>query len=671
MLRLNTVACRRDGQILFDNVNEFFARPQRIGITGRNGCGKSSLFAMILGELEPDEGAIELQPGITVAHVAQETPSSNDSALNYVMKGDERLQQLREQMNELGLIDGVGDLSPTTFDDDDKRTDVSSDVLANLFEQFEHAGGYTAEARAGSLLSGLGFTAEQHTMAADQFSGGWLMRLNLARALMCPSDLLLLDEPTNHLDIDAVFWLQGWLRRYEGTLLMISHDREFLDAVVNSIVHIENRLAARYTGNYSAFERTRAEQLANQQAMYQRQQKKIQEVQRFIDRFKAKASKARQAQSRVKMLERMQRVSQAHVDSQFSFSFEQPRKLSNPLVVLEEATIGYDEHVVLRDVEFRLSGGDRIALLGRNGAGKSTLVKAIVGELALIDGSRVEGNNLSCGYFAQHQIDQLDYTGNAIDQLLKVDPQLSEAQARNFLGRFGFSGDMAMQSVNVFSGGEKARLVLALLVYQRPNVLLLDEPTNHLDMDMRYALSEAMQSFEGALVVVSHDRFLLESVADELWLIADGHLSAYPDDLEAYRRWLSKRSNDTAAVMTSQVAADTELCEERSSPAQVDTDRSSAVRKQAKRDAAEQRKRLAPLKSQVSKAEAQCDQLQSQIAELQLKLADNELYNDSRKNELAGLLQDQQQLKQKLEEAESAWMAASVQLDAAERAERE
>lgn len=664
MLRLNTVACRRDGQVLFSNFNEFFARPQRIGITGRNGCGKSSLFAMIRGELEPDEGSIELQPDITVAHVAQESPASELSALNYVMLGDNHLQRLRRKMVEMGVsTDGDTQQTTSVLDQD---SSASSQVLADLFEQYEHAGGYTAEARAGTLLSGLGFLPSQHSMAVDEFSGGWLMRLNLAQALMCPSDLLLLDEPTNHLDIDAVFWLQGWLKRYEGVLLMISHDREFLDAVANTIVHIEHLQASRYAGNYSAFERTRAEQLANQQAMYQRQQKKIKEVQRFIDRFRAKATKARQAQSRIKMLERMQHVSQAQVDSQFNFEFEQPRKMSNPLVVLENATIGYGSEVVLQRVNFRLGGGDRIALLGRNGAGKSTLVKALVGELSLLEGSRVEGNNLSCGYFAQHQIDQLDYQSTPMQQMLALDPQLSDAAARSFLGRFGFSGEMAMQSISVLSGGEKARLVLAMLVYQRPNLLLLDEPTNHLDMDMRYALSAAMQSFEGALVVVSHDRFLLESVADELWLVADGSFSAYPDDLEAYRRWLAKRGDKLVSKVDT-VSDAAVVSAKAASGSTINAPRSSISNKQLKRQAAEQRRRLAPLKKQMTDAEAVCARLQLGLTELQQQLADNELYNGSRKSELAGLLQEQQKLKQQLEEAESVWLAASEQYESAEQ----
>jgi len=488
MLRFSDLACRRDGQVLFSGVSEFFARQHKVGLTGRNGCGKSSLFSMILGNLDADEGVLEIQPGTLLAHVAQETPASSSTAIDYVIDGDTHLRSLQQALGEHGVAIGGNSVSDTT------QSDACAPQLARLLEDYGVAGGYTAEARAGMLLNGLGFGAQQHRLPVNDFSGGWRMRLNLAQALMCPSDLLLLDEPTNHLDLDAVFWLQSWLRRYEGTLLLISHDREFLDAVVDSVLHVEHQTITRYTGNYSAFERIRAERLALGAAMYQRQQKKIAHVQKFIDRFRAQATKARQAQSRIKMLERMQVVSQAQVDSGFSFQFNAPQKMSDPLVTLEGANIGYSDEPVLGGVNFRLGAGDRVALLGRNGAGKSTLVKALVGELALQSGKRTAGANLSCGYFAQHQIDQLDYSGTALDQLQNLDPSLSEAQCRNILGGFGFSGEMALQSVSVLSGGEKARLVLALLVHSRPNLLLLDEPTNHLDMDMRFALSEAMQS---------------------------------------------------------------------------------------------------------------------------------------------------------------------------------
>jgi len=651
MLRFSDLACRRDGQILFSGVSEFFARQHKVGLTGRNGCGKSSLFSMILGNLDADEGVLEIQPGTLLAHVAQETPASSSTAIDYVIDGDTHLRSLQQALGEHGVAIGGNSVSDTT------QSDACAPQLARLLEDYGVAGGYTAEARAGMLLNGLGFGAQQHHLPVNDFSGGWRMRLNLAQALMCPSDLLLLDEPTNHLDLDAVFWLQSWLRRYEGTLLLISHDREFLDAVVDSVLHVEHQTITRYTGNYSAFERIRAERLALGAAMYQRQQKKIAHVQKFIDRFRAQATKARQAQSRIKMLERMQVVSQAQVDSGFSFQFNAPQKMSDPLVTLEGANIGYSDEPVLGGVNFRLGAGDRVALLGRNGAGKSTLVKALVGELALQSGKRTAGANLSCGYFAQHQIDQLDYSGTALDQLQNLDPSLSEAQCRNILGGFGFSGEMALQSVSVLSGGEKARLVLALLVHSRPNLLLLDEPTNHLDMDMRFALSEAMQSFSGALVVVSHDRFLLESVADELWLVADKRLTQYEDDLNGYRKWLSKRvgtepDSDSSAVS---VVADNQ-----------DENKTSTDRKEDKRLAAEKRQQLAPLRKKVQKAEKNCESMQKELSALHDKLADNDLYSDERKAELTELLQSQKQLQNELESAEALWLELCEELEQAE-----
>ena len=649
MLRFSDLACRRDGQVLFSDVSEFFARQHKVGLTGRNGCGKSSLFSMILGNLDADEGRLEIQPGTLLAHVAQETPASASTAIDYVIDGDTHLRSLQQALGEHGVALGGGSAAATP------QSDASAPQLARLLEEYDVAGGYTAEARAGMLLNGLGFSAQQHHLPVNDFSGGWRMRLNLAQALMCPSDLLLLDEPTNHLDLDAVFWLQSWLRRYEGTLLLISHDREFLDAVVDSVLHVEHQTITRYSGNYSAFERIRAERLALGEAMYQRQQKKIAHVQRFIDRFRAQATKARQAQSRIKMLERMQVVSQAQVDSGFSFQFDTPKKMSDPLVTLEGASIGYNDQAVLNGVNFRLGAGDRVALLGRNGAGKSTLVKALVGELELLSGKRTAGANLSCGYFAQHQIDQLDYSGTALDQLQNLDPSLSEAQCRNILGGFGFSGEMALQSVSVLSGGEKARLVLALLVHSRPNLLLLDEPTNHLDMDMRFALSEAMQSFSGALVVVSHDRFLLESVADELWLVADQHLTQYDDDLNGYRRWLSKQvgveSDSKAAQVDAAVQQD---------------NKTAGDRKEDKRLAAQKRQQLAPLRNKVQKAEKACESLQKDLSALHDKLADNDLYSGERQTELNELLQQQKQLQTELESAEAQWMELCEELEQAQ-----
>jgi len=609
---------------------------------------------MILGSLEADEGDIELQPNTVVAHVAQETPSVASSAMDFVIDGDRHLRQVQADI-EQAEASGGADKDPSNY--------------ARLLEQFEQCGGYTAESRAGILLNGLGFRADEHKARVNEFSGGWRMRLNLAQALMCPSDLLLLDEPTNHLDIDAVFWLESWLRKYDGSLLLISHDREFLDSIVGSILHIENQEATSYTGNYTAFEKYRVEVLARQQAMYTRQQKKIKEIERFVDRFRAKATKAKQAQSRVKMLERMSRVAPAHVDAGVAFSFKEPEKESDPLVTLEKASLGYEGTRVLSGVTVQLRMGDRIALLGINGAGKSTLVKSLVGELPLIEGQRTAGTHLIPGYFAQHQLDQLDYRGCVLDQLLLIDPKLSEAKARNYLGQYGFSGDSVMQEVTTLSGGEKARLVLAIIIYQRPNLLLLDEPTNHLDMDMRMALSIALQSFTGALVVVSHDRFLLESVADELWLVADGGVSPHNDDLAGYRKWLinKRRDNQAAAAL-----ANVEETEEKAIPADTETTAANSprlegqARKEQKKQDAERRKQLAPLRKQVEKTEVRYEKLQAEMESLQQKLTNNELYTGDSQSELTGLLKTRKALERGIQEAEDDWMKACQLLEQAE-----
>lgn len=648
MLRLSSLGCRRDGETLFAGATEFFTRGQKIGVTGKNGCGKSSLFAQVLGTLDADEGEVVLQPGSVLAHVAQETPASNHSAIDYVIDGDQRLRALQQKI--------AATEAETAARPDDVKL---ASQYASLLEEFESIGGYTAEARAGALLNGLGFAGTEHKSEVNQFSGGWRMRLNLASALMCPSDLLLLDEPTNHLDLDAVFWLESWLKRYDGTLLLISHDREFLDGIVDSIFHIEHQSATRYTGNYTAFEAYRAEQLARQQALFERQQKKIGEIERFVDRFRAKATKARQAQSRIKMLERMSRVAPAHVDTGFSFSFQEPGKVSDPLVTLEKADLGYADTKVLSRVTLQLRAGDRIALLGINGAGKSTLVKSLVGELDLINGERTAGANLAAGYFAQHQIDQLDYQGRAIDQLMLLDPALSDAAARNFLGGYGFTGDAALQAVSTMSGGEKARLVLALMIYQRPNLLLLDEPTNHLDMDMRLALSVALQTFNGALVVVSHDRFLLDAVADQLWLVADGRVREYSDDLDGYRKWLTNRRRAEAEQQNA-VASDVSAPASVTGAAAPDAKAATVTvdRKQQKRREAELRQQLAPLKKQMDAAEKMHLGFQQQLDSLQQKLADNDLYTGERQSELTAMLKSRKELEDQLQAAEDDWLSA-------------
>lgn len=606
MLSFNNIACRRDRALLFDRVSLVIHRGQKVGLTGSNGCGKSSLFAMIQGELEPDDGDISLQQSVTVTHVAQESHASDAPAIEFVIDGDVALRTIEAKL---------------------KQVEDNGERHATLLADYDQAGGYTINARAGSLLNGLGFLTEQHSLPVSAFSGGWRMRLNLAQALMSPSDLLLLDEPTNHLDLDAVLWLENWLRAREGTLLMISHDREFLDRITTHTLHIEQQKATLYTGNYSAFEQQRAARLANQQAMFDKQQKNMAQMQSFVDRFRAKATKAKQAQSRLKMLERMTKLAPAHVDSPFRFSFRAPDALPNPLVLIRDADIGYDDNIVLKNISMNIQSGDRIGLLGANGAGKSTLIKAIVGDLALLNGERLPAQKLKLGYFAQHQVDQLRDDHTAMQSLMATDASLSDSEARNYLGGYGFTGDQALQSAKTMSGGERARLALALIVYTKPNLLLLDEPTNHLDIQMRDALAEALQQYGGALMVISHDRSLLRSVVDDLVLVADGEVKPFDDDLDGYARWLSDYRNRTSAASQAQKDDGTVI----NNVVVVD-------RKQQKRDEAAMRAKLRPLSKAVEQTERKLNKWVTQLSETRDRLASNELYNSENKIKLAEVL---------------------------------
>ncbi len=601
MLSFNNIACRRDRALLFNRVSLVIHRGQKVGLTGANGCGKSSLFSMIQGDLEPDDGDISLQQNITITHVAQETHSSNAKALDFVIDGDKKLRAIQLELQN------VAD---------------NGEQHALLLADYEQAGGYSINARAGALLNGLGFLTEQHSMPVSDFSGGWRMRLNLAQALMSPSDLLLLDEPTNHLDLDAVLWLENWLRSRTGTLLMISHDREFLDRITSHTLHIEQQTATLYTGNYSAFEQQRAARLANQQAMYIKQQKTKAQMQSFVDRFRAKATKARQAQSRLKMLERMTTLAPAHVDSPFRFSFRAPDALPNPLVLIRDADIGYEDNVVLNNISLNIQSGDRIGLLGANGAGKSTLIKAIVGDLALQKGERLPAQALKLGYFAQHQVDQLRDDQTALQALMTTDPSLTDAQARSFLGGFGFSGDQALQSAETMSGGERARLALSLIVYAKPNLLLLDEPTNHLDIQMRDALAEALQHYGGALLVISHDRSLLRSVVDDLILVSDGSVAPFDDDLDGYARWLSDYRSRAGLVETAQ---------EQNNDRTVTNGHSTVDRKQQKRDQAAIRAKLRPLTRAIEQTERKLERCVNELSKTRDRLASNELYTAENK----------------------------------------
>ncbi len=640
MLSFNNIACRRDRALLFDRVSLVIHRGQKVGLTGANGCGKSSLFAMIQGELEPDDGDISLQQNITVTHVAQESHSSDAPAIEYVIDGDRKLRSIEAQLQAVA-------------DNGEKH--------AELLADYDQAGGYTIKSRAGSLLNGLGFLTEQHNTPVSDFSGGWRMRLNLAQALMSPSDLLLLDEPTNHLDLDAVLWLENWLRAREGTLLMISHDREFLDRITTHTLHIEQQAGTLYTGNYSAFEQQRGARLANQQAMYVKQQATMAQMQSFVDRFRAKATKAKQAQSRLKMLERMTSIAPAHVDSPFEFSFRAPESLPNPLVLISEADIGYDDNVVLKNITMNIQSGDRIGLLGANGAGKSTLIKAIVGDLALLTGERLPAQKLKLGYFAQHQVDQLRDEHTAMDAIMEVDPALSDAQARNYLGGFGFTGDQALQSAKTMSGGERARLALSLIVYQKPNLLLLDEPTNHLDIQMRDALAEALQNYGGALLVISHDRSLLRSVVDDLVLVSDGAVAPFDDDLDGYARWLSDYRSRTNA--DANAASSTQR---QNDDGTVTNTVSSIDRKQQKRDQAAIRAKLRPLTRAIEQSERKLEQWVTQLSDTRDRLASNELYNSENKSKLTELLALEAEQKQQVVQLEDELLENMQALEQAE-----
>lgn len=626
MLNFKNIALRRGARVLFEQASFTIHKGQKVGITGANGAGKSSLFALIRNELHLDGGDFSMPPGLEVAHVAQETPAVACSAIDYVMDGDRELRQLQQQLHEAEQAD-----------DGLKQ--------AQLHAALETIGGYSAEARASRLLNGLGFGSDQEKNAVNSFSGGWRMRLNLAQALMCRSDVLLLDEPTNHLDLDAVIWLQDWLCKYPGTLLLISHDRDFLDTITDHIVHIEQSKAEIYTGNYSAFEKMRAEKLAQQQSAFQKQQREIAHIQSFVERFKAQATKARQAQSRIKALERMEVIVQAHVDSPFTFSFAEPGRMSNPLLTLDKAAIGYGQAMVIKQADLSLSPGDRIGLLGPNGAGKSSLIKVLAGTMQPLSGHRRESATLRIGYFAQHQLEQLRVDESPLWHLQKLDPQATEKDLRNFLGGFDFQGDKVLEAVKPFSGGEKARLVLALLVYQNPNLLLLDEPTNHLDLEMRQALSIALQDYQGAMVVVSHDRHLLRTVTDRLLLVAGNQVQAFDGDLDDYRSWLTehKKGEEKAIVENTP----------------------GITRKDQRKLDAERRQRYKPLYDALKKSEIAVEKYHNEQRQLESQLADPAIYAESEKERLKQVLARKAQVDKALEEAEADWLEAEERLEAA------
>ena len=630
MIRLQNLTLQRGPQRLLEDAELTLHAGHKAGLIGANGAGKSSLFALLRGELTPDGGDCLLPADWRIAHMRQEVDAVERIAVDYVLDGD---VNLRKVQRELAAAEAAQDGA----------------ALARLHAELDVADGYTADARARKLLAGLGFDNEQMDRPVGSFSGGWRMRLNLAQALMCPSDLLLLDEPTNHLDLDAILWLEEWLKSYPGTLLLISHDRDFLDAVVDHVTHVDQRKLVLYRGGYTAFERARAERLAQQQQAYEKQQAQRAHMEKYIARFKAQATKARQAQSRIKALERMEELSAAHVDSPFNFAFRESDKISSPLLSLSEGRLGYGEKVVLDKVKLSLAPGARIGLLGPNGAGKSTLIKTLVGELAPIGGRLVRGENLAVGYFAQHQLDSLDDKASPLLHMQRLAPTEREQTLRDFLGGFDFRGPRCDEPVLNFSGGEKARLALSLIAWEKPNLLLLDEPTNHLDLEMRLALTMALQEFEGAVVVVSHDRHLLKSTTDEFLLIAEGRMQEFDGDLDDYARWLVDYRARQAPVSTSAPAADK-------------TD------KRAQRQAAAAlRQQLAPHKREAEKLEKELGQLHEKLAKVEERLGDAAIYETSRKDELRDLLAEQAKMKAREGELEEAWMLALEHLESLEQ----
>ena len=622
MLKFDHLALRRGPLLLIEDMDLALHAGWRVGIAGRNGAGKSSLLALIAGEIAPDAGHFERPRNWTMAYVRQEVPALNITALDYALDGDAEYRQIEREL----------------ADAEEKHDGVR---IAALHERLHTIGGYAAPARAAELLHGLGFGPGEENRKVAEFSGGWRMRMNLAQALMCRSDLLLLDEPTNHLDLDAVIWLEGWLKRYPGTLLIISHDREFLDAVVTHVISIADQKAELFSGNLSGYERKRAERLAQQQSMFEKQQRERAHLQRFVDRFRAQATKARQAQSRIKALERMVDIAPIRAASTIQFEFREPFALPVPLLKLDEIAAGYGQRRVLNDIKMILSPGDRIALLGANGAGKSTFIKMLAGAAPPLAGERLAAKDLKIGYFAQHQLEQLDLRATPVEHLKELDPSLGEKAARDFLGGFGFSGTRALDIVEPFSGGEKARLCLALTIYQRPNLLLLDEPTNHLDLDTREALTEALNDYTGALVLVAHDRALIRACCDTLLHVGGGRVAPYDGDLDDYAR-LILRGDPVATT-----------------PAPAST----GNRRDERRARAEQRARLVPLRQQLARIEKRMAEIETRKRATEAALGDQQLYESTQAARLAELTSQATVLKAESAKLEDEWLQAQHELE--------
>ena len=633
MIQFKNLTLTRHVKVLIEQATFQLHPGHKVGLTGANGAGKSSLFALLRGELHEEVGDCEMPPQWVIAHVAQEILALNQSALEFTLDGDAELREI-----EAGLLEA--------------EAKHQGEKIADLHHRLTDIEGYSAKARAAALLVGLGFTQTDLTRPVSDFSGGWRVRLNLARALMCRSDLLLLDEPTNHLDLDAVYWLESWLRDYRGTLVLISHDRDFLDAVVNNVLHIEQKRITLYRGSYSDFERQRAEKLALQQAMFEKQQRKVAHLHSYIDRFRVQATKARQAQSRIKALERMEMISAAHVDSQFNFEFRAPLNAPDPLLVLDDVDAGYFDKTIIKKVVLAIRPGERLGLLGKNGAGKSTLIKLLAAELKPLVGKRVEGKDLRIGYFAQHQLEQLRPQESPLQHMLRQDPTTREQEHLNYLGGFDFKGDMARSSIENFSGGEKSRLALALLIWTRPNLLLLDEPTNHLDLEMRHALTLALQDYQGGVILVSHDRALLRASCDNFVLVANGSVTPFDGDLDDYKNWLtSQKTGNTNPAPTLDSGAD-------QPNKNVNTYAQNKIERQAR---ILQRR---PLLKETEQIEKYLEKWQQEKMILDALASEPKSYDVENKTELQCLLKRQSELASLVVDAEMRWLELHEQLEA-------
>ena len=625
MISLSNIELRRGIKLLLQDAELVIHPGQHIGIIGGNGTGKSSLFKLLLGQIAADAGELFIPKDWRIAHMAQELARSERSAVDYVLDGDPELRKIEAAIEKA-------------------LSDEDHDQLAIEYEKMDIANGFDAHSRAEQLLHGLGFHQSEVGRPVNSFSGGWRIRLNLAQSLMSPSDLLLLDEPTNHLDLDATLWLEQWLKSYPGTLLIISHDRDFIDNVVERIVHLEHQKTNSYKGNYSIFERVRSERLALQQASYEKQQKRRKDVEDFVARFRYKASKAKQAQSRLKELQRMEDSAPAHVDSPFYFNFPPPKKANGALVNISQAELGHDGKTILSHVNVDLHPGTRIGLLGPNGAGKSTLINSLTGDLALINGVRVYGENLKIGYFAQHQLEVLDLQASPFLHIQRISPKATDQQIRNFLGGFDFHNDKALDPIRDFSGGEKARVALAMIVWQKPNLLLLDEPTNHLDLEMRHALTMALQGYQGALVVISHDRHLLRNTVDEFFLVAEGAVREFDGDLNDYQKWLKNYSRITDVVEPAVIEAPVD-------------------KKLSRQESAEKRKKRDPITKQIKQIEAKIEKLQKSISDIEVTLSDGNIYTEDNKLQLKDVLAKQAEVKKNLSDHEEQWLEFQDQLE--------